>query len=439
MACGTWCGCAPPAERVAHRPRNPLIPARDGVSPSCVAVPFDKPSPWATVLDFLSERLPLIPRAGWARRLVAGDVLDDHARPLPPDAPCEPGVRLYYYRRLDDEQTIPFTEEVLFQDAHLLVVDKPHFLPVIPTGRYVQQSLLVRLKRTTGIDTLSPIHRIDRETAGLVLFSLRPQDRNAYQALFRERAVHKVYEAIAPHRPGFNLPLTRRSRIDEDSGSFFRMVESDGEANSETHIELCEVRGAWARYRLSPLTGKRHQLRVHLNALGAPIVGDQFYPTVLRGPDDAEDFAEPLRLLARTIAFDDPVTGLPRTFESQRAIDIVRGFGQADLDHLPRHVPFVRGLRDVQAFVALHAQQRCLQRGGQRLGELGLADAGLAFQQQRALQLQRQEHGGGQAAVGVVAGRLQGLHQGIDRGEGAHGDVLGRKKGPGSVNAGPWR
>ena len=155
----------------------------------------------------------------------------------------------------------------------------------------------------------------------LVLFSADPASRGHYQALFRERAVHKVYEAIAPHRPEFNWPLTRRSRIDEDSGSFFRMVESAGEPNSETHIELCEVRGDWARYRLSPLTGKRHQLRVHMNALGAPIVGDQFYPTVLRGPDDAEDFAEPLRLLARSIAFDDPVTGLPRTFESQRAID----------------------------------------------------------------------------------------------------------------------
>ncbi len=306
---------------MARPPKSPQIPARDGVSASCVALPHGTSPAWPLLLDFLADRLNVVDRAAWALRLTRGEVLDDTGQPLPPDAPFQPGARIHYYRHLDDEPDIPFDEVVLFQDEHLLVADKPHFLPVTPGGRYVQQSLLVRLKRRTGIDTLSPIHRIDRETAGLVLFSVRPQDRNAYQALFRERAVHKVYEAIAPHRPELDFPLTRRSRIDEDSDSFFRMVETAGEPNSETHIERCEVRGAWARYRLSPLTGKRHQLRVHLNALGAPIVGDQFYPTVLRGPDDAEDFAEPLRLLARSIAFDDPVTGLPRRFESQRGIE----------------------------------------------------------------------------------------------------------------------
>ena len=306
---------------MARPPKSPLIPARNGVSASCVALPHGKPAPWPLLLDFLSDRLNVVDRSTWAGRLTRGEVLDDNGQPLPPDAAFQPGARIHYYRHLDDEPTIPFEESVLFQDEHLLVADKPHFLPVTPGGRYVQQSLLVRLKRRTGIETLSPIHRIDRETAGLVLFSLRPQDRDAYQALFRERAVHKVYEAIAPHRPDIDFPLTRRSRIDEDSGSFFRMVESAGEANSETHIERCEVRGAWARYRLSPVTGKRHQLRVHMNALGAPIVGDQFYPTVLRGPEDAEDFAEPLRLLASSIAFADPVTGMPRRFESRRAID----------------------------------------------------------------------------------------------------------------------
>ncbi|MFN7123688.1 MAG: pseudouridine synthase [Hydrogenophaga sp.] len=306
---------------MARPPKSPHIPPRDGVSASCAALPHAKAVPWTLLLDFLAERLNVVDRATWSQRLASGEVLDDTGQPLPPDAPYRPGARIHYYRHLDDEPDIPFEEAVLFQDEHLLVADKPHFLPVTPGGRYVQQSLLVRLKRRTGIDTLSPIHRIDRETAGLVLFSLRPQDRNAYQALFRERVVDKVYEAIAVHRAGFDFPLTRRSRIEEDSASFFRMLESAGEANSETRIELCEVRGAWARYRLSPLTGKRHQLRVHMNALGAPIVGDQFYPTVLRGPDDAEDFAEPLLLLARSIAFDDPVTGLPRHFESQRGID----------------------------------------------------------------------------------------------------------------------
>lgn len=306
---------------MARPPKSPHIPARDGVSASCVALPHLNSTAWPLLLDFLAERLNVVDRSVWAERLVRGDVLDDAGQPLPPDAPFLPGERIHYYRHLDDEPDIPFEEVVLFQDAHLLVADKPHFLPVTPGGRYVQQSLLVRVKRLTGIDTLSPIHRIDRETAGLVVFSLRQQDRNAYQALFRERAVHKVYEAIAPYRPNIEFPLTRRSRIEEDSASFFRMHECDGEANSETHVELSEVRGAWARYRLSPLTGKRHQLRVHMNALGAPIVGDQFYPEVVRGRTDIEDFAEPLRLLARSIGFDDPVTGLPRHFESQRTID----------------------------------------------------------------------------------------------------------------------
>lgn len=306
---------------MARPPKHPQIPARDGVSPSCVVLPHSRSAPWLRLLDFLAERLSVVDRAAWAERLARGEVLDDNGQPLAPDAPFEPGSRIHYYRHLDDEPVIPFEACVLFQDEHLLVADKPHFLPVTPGGRYVQQSLLVRLKRQTGIDSLSPIHRIDRETAGLVLFSLQAQDRNAYQALFRERVVHKTYEAIAAHRPELVLPITRRSRIEEDGERFFRMVEPDGDANSETRIELCEVRGAWARYRLTPLTGKRHQLRVHMNALGAPIVGDQFYPQVLRGPQDVEDFAEPLRLLARSIAFEDPVTGLSRRFNSERSLD----------------------------------------------------------------------------------------------------------------------
>ena len=306
---------------MARPPKSPHIPARHGVSASCVALPHAKGSAWPLLLDFLAERLNMVDRAAWAERLARGEVLDDTGQPLPPNAPFQAGARIHYYRHLDDEPTIPFEETVLFQDDHLLVADKPHFLPVTPGGRYVQQSLLVRLKRRTGIDTLSPIHRIDRETAGLVLFSLRPHDRNAYQALFRDRAVHKTYEAIAPHRPALTFPLTRRSRIEEESERFFRMVEADGEPNSETLIECTEVRGAWARYTLSPVTGKRHQLRVHMNALGAPLAGDQFYPLVRRGPDDAEDFAEPLRLLARGIAFTDPVTGEARQFRSGLPLD----------------------------------------------------------------------------------------------------------------------
>ncbi|MFP8780897.1 pseudouridine synthase [Hydrogenophaga sp. RWCD_12] len=304
---------------MARPPKNPLIPARNGVSPSCVALPLLPAGDrrWPTVLDFLDERLPAVGREGWALRLAAGDVLDESAQPVNGNDLYRGGARLYYWRALDAEPVIPFEATVLHQDTHLLVADKPHFLPVTPTGRFVQQTLLVRLKQATGIDTLSPIHRIDRETAGLVVFSLRPQDRGAYQALFRERAVDKVYEAIAPASDTLPWPQRRCSRIEEDPAAFYRMVEADGEPNSETGIEPVERRRDWARYRLTPVTGKRHQLRVHLNGLGLPIAGDQFYPVVRHGPGEAEDFADPLRLLARSIAFTDPVTGEARRFDSR--------------------------------------------------------------------------------------------------------------------------
>jgi tRNA pseudouridine32 synthase / 23S rRNA pseudouridine746 synthase len=296
---------------------------RHGVSPSCVALPpmGAGSAPWGSTLDFLAHRLPGVSRQTWARRLASGDVLDEAGQPLPPDAAYRGGTRLFYFRAVEQEADVPFEAAVLFQDDHLLVADKPHFLPVTPGGRYVQQSLLVRLKRETGMAMLSPIHRIDRETAGLVLFSVQAQDRAAYQALFRERAVGKVYEAMARLDKALPMPQVRRSRIVEESGSFFRMNEVVGEPNSETAIDVLEQRGAWARYRLMPVSGKRHQLRVHMNALGLPIAGDQFYPRVLRGPDDAEDFTNPLRLLAQAIAFTDPVTGEHRNFQSQRALD----------------------------------------------------------------------------------------------------------------------
>lgn len=291
---------------------------RDGVSASCVALPH---GPWPRLIDFLAERLPAVSLMQWAQRMDAGRVLDETGQPLPAGARFAPGTRVYYYRELDAEPLIPFEESIVHQDAHLLVADKPHYLPVTPTGRYVQQTLLVRLKRRTGIETLTPIHRIDRETAGLVVFSLRPQDRDAYQRLFREQQVDKVYEAIAPLRPELPLPAVHRSRIVADE-QFFRQREVPGEPNSETALELVEARGTLGLYRLRPRSGRTHQLRVHMNALGRPIVGDLFYPEVVHGPGHVqEDGAQPLRLLARALAFTDPVSGMPRSFESRRRLD----------------------------------------------------------------------------------------------------------------------
>lgn len=276
---------------------------------------------WATALDFLSERLPRVSRDEWHRRLLAREVFDGAGQTVAPDARLRAGQHLHYYRDLPDEAPIPFEEHIVFQDSWLVVADKPHFLPVTPTGPYVQQSLLVRLRRRLGLDTLQPIHRIDRETAGLTVFAVQPATRDAYHGLFRERAVTKTYEAIAPAPGTLAFPRVHRNRIEEDAGAFFRMVEAPGEPNSETRIALLEVRGDLARYALEPLSGRRHQLRVSMNALGLPIVGDQFYPTVRRGPREAEDFSQPLQLLARSLAFTDPVTGQTRAFESRRTLD----------------------------------------------------------------------------------------------------------------------
>ena len=304
---------------MARPARNPLIPTRDGVSPSCVALPV---GPWATVLDFLTERLPTVSREDWAQRIAQGLVLDEHGRAVPGDHPYRHGQRLYYYRNRPQEPDLPVQARVVFEDAHLLVADKPHFMPVTPSGPYVQQSLLVQLKRQTGCDDLTPIHRIDRETAGLVVLSKRPQDRNAYQALFRARQVHKVYHAVASAPGDLQLPQVHRSRMAEDPLQFFRMREVSGEPNSETRVSILRIDGNRALYQLEPVTGKRHQLRVHMLSLGHPIKGDQFYPAVLRGPDQDEDFSQPLQLLAQGMAFTDPHTGQARVFESRLRLSL---------------------------------------------------------------------------------------------------------------------
>lgn len=267
--------------------------------------------------DFLAERFPAIGRTVWLDRMQCGLVADEHGVAVTEARPYTAHLRLYYYRALPQEARIPFDETLLYQDEHLLVVDKPHFLPVTPSGRYLQETLLVRLKVRLGLESLTPIHRIDRETAGLVVFSCRSADRDAYQGLFRQHAIEKYYEAVAPWRADLELPTTRRSRIVQDQ-PFFRQREAPGPPNSESHISLLSVIGSWARYGLCPVTGKKHQLRVHMNALGLPIMNDRIYPAVNPVPDD--DFARPLQLLAKAIAFTDPVTGQARRFESRHEL-----------------------------------------------------------------------------------------------------------------------
>lgn len=290
------------------------LPTRDGVSPSCVGLPAGN---WPTFTDFLVERFPAIARQTWLERMAAGLVADEFGVAVTAGRPYRGHMRLYYYRALPVEPRIPFEAAVLYQDDHLVVADKPHFLPVTPSGPYLQETLLVRLKNQLKIDSLIPIHRIDRETAGLVLFCIRPEARDAYQALFRRHEVVKHYEAIAPWRPGLQFPLQRRTRIVEDE-PFFRQREAPGEPNSDTRVDVLQRRGEFALYGLSPVTGKKHQLRVHMNALGIPICNDRMYPPVEVTPDD--DHARPLQLLAKSIAFADPMTGQPRRFVSRLSL-----------------------------------------------------------------------------------------------------------------------
>ncbi len=294
------------------------IPTRNGVGASRVSLPI---GPWPTVLDFLLERMPDISRDEWLQRFDDQLVLNEAAQPIQATQAYTPHTKLYYYRHIANEPMLPEKARIVFEDDHLIVADKPHFMPVTPAGRYVQQSLLVQLKHLTGNDDLVPLHRIDRETAGLVMFGKRLQDRDAYHALFRDKALHKVYEAVATYNPTLTLPRVHLSRLAPDA-LFFRTQEVAGEPNSETRISLLKVEGTRALYQLEPVSGKRHQLRVHMMALGLPLEGDQFYPTVLRGPEADEDFSHPLQLLAKRVAFTDPVTGEARDFQSALHLSI---------------------------------------------------------------------------------------------------------------------
>ena len=281
--------------------------------------------PTGTIAHFLVHQFPAISAHEWSHRMAAGNVVDEHGVAVTPTRAFEAGLRIYYYRALEIEPRIPFDEVILFQDEQLVVVDKPHFLPVIPSGRYLQETLLVRLKRTLGIDTLVPIHRIDRGTAGVIVFSVQESTRGKYQQLFATRDVRKTYEAIAPMNRALNFPLTHESCLAPDE-HFMRMKEIAGEANSQTHFEMIrELTPILALYRLRPITGRKHQLRVHCAALEIPIVNDPMYPTFLPEParDTPEDFSKPLQLLARTIEFTDPITGAVRVFTSARQLELL--------------------------------------------------------------------------------------------------------------------
>lgn len=299
-------------------PRSPL-PQRDGLDAAWLRTPDNVPDAlprWATMLDFLLDRLPgFVPVAAM---IDAGEFVDQRGRRWTASEPYRPHAFVWFHRPLPPEPVVPFAVEVLDADARLVVADKPPFLATTPRGVHVRETALVRLRTTLGLPDLAAAHRLDRLTAGVLLLTTQREHRAAYGRLFQTGAVGKTYEALAPFDRSLRFPRTVTNRLDKRRGSLQAEVV-EGEPNAETLIELVETRGRYARYRLTPSTGKTHQLRVHLASLGLPILGDPLYPAVLDAAPG--DFTSPLQLVARSIAFIDPIDGTQRRYTSRFALD----------------------------------------------------------------------------------------------------------------------
>jgi len=325
----------PPSDtgrRAGPAKHRPPLPVRDGLNPTRLVLPHDPDvvARFPFALDYLLDRF----RADEDRlreKLALGEIVTGRGAPLTPTTPYEPRGFLYLYRDPPaHEDKIPFEPEVLHRDENLLVVDKPHFLATMPRGRWVRETALVRLRTALDLPELSPAHRLDRGTAGVLVFTVRPEVRGPYQEAFARREVRKVYEAVAPLPPsGTSLPdaarvalgesVTLRSRIVKRRG-ITRAEEVPGEPNAESLVTLVaadEARGL-GLYRLQPHTGKTHQLRLHMASLGLPILHDPFWPELR--DTDPDDFDRPLQLLARSLELTDPLSGRPRRFESRRSL-----------------------------------------------------------------------------------------------------------------------
>ena len=286
--------------------------------PSCVCMPSaDKPYP--QIIDFLVQRFPSVGESVWKQRVVEGKVLDASGAPVTDKTPYLPQQKLFYFREVLQEPIIPLQEQIVFQNDELLIACKPPFLPVTPAGPYVNECLLNRLRAKTGNSDLVPLHRIDRETSGLVLFSMNSATRGLYGGLFLNGRIKKRYAAVAEmnHPPKEEREWTVENRLVKGE-PWFRMRSVAGISNARSIIRLVAFEEGRGYFLLNPLTGKQHQLRLHMSALGFPIVNDRYYPALL--PKQADDFDNPLQLLAQSVQFKDPVSGKKMEFESERKL-----------------------------------------------------------------------------------------------------------------------
>ncbi|GAA4660863.1 pseudouridine synthase [Arthrobacter cryoconiti] len=300
--------------------KSPL-PVRDGVNATRMRMPED--GPWATAMEYVLDKFGHVDPEGIVSRFERGEVKALGGETLTPQTPLNEHLFIWYYRELPVEKRLPVELTVLHQDEDLVVVDKPHFLPTTPGGMYVQESALVRLRVLLDAPDLIPIHRLDRMTAGVLLFSANPQTRGKYQLLFEKRRIQKSYRAVAPVRQELEFPLEISSRMIK-SRTYLLAQEVTGEPNAHTRIELLDTRTdpdsglTLGFYNLQPHTGKTHQLRVHLASLGIGILNDSFYPVLHEQAPD--DYSKPLQLLAHSISFTDPLTGKAASYSSKRKL-----------------------------------------------------------------------------------------------------------------------
>jgi tRNA pseudouridine32 synthase/23S rRNA pseudouridine746 synthase len=286
-------------------------------APSVVTMPKAE-TPHPSILDFLSRRFPAISLVLWEKRISEGKVLDENSQRITLDTKYAPQRRIYYFREVDSEPTIPFAEKILFLDDHILVACKPHFLPMTPSGQYVDECLLNRLKRSTGIEALTPLHRIDRETAGIALFSVNRTSTGLYGNLFRNGHIEKTYQALSGCPPNQMTASWEIATRIEKGEPWFRVKTVQGEINARSAIDLVEMKEGKARFRLRPRTGKTHQLRLHMSGLGFGILHDRYYPELQ--PQSEDNFDTPLQLIAQMVRFKDPLTGKTREHVSERKL-----------------------------------------------------------------------------------------------------------------------